>query len=124
MKLAKALPIICSHLVCHSHTEKDYKNCQSIFTSSTTFTRLPASVIIGYVVTYSDVHICLQASEVNRDLSKISAWCNVWDMRLNPNKIQSMILGRIWTVLSPHSDLFISNTSLNSCTVRPRYNAI
>ena len=29
---------------------------------------------------------------LNRDLSKISAWCNLWGMRLNPNKTQSMIV--------------------------------
>ena len=26
------------------------------------------------------------AESLNRDLSKISTWCNLWGMRLNPNK--------------------------------------
>ena len=31
---------------------------------------------------------------LNRDLSRISTWCNLWGMRLNPNKTQSMIVSR------------------------------
>ena len=42
---------------------------------------------------------------LNRDLSKISTWCNLWGMRLNPNKTQSMIASRSRTVFPPHPDL-------------------
>ena len=52
---------------------------------------------------------------LNRDLSKISTWCNLWGMRLNPNKTQSMIVSRSRTVFPPHPDLLAGSTSLNSC---------
>ena len=52
---------------------------------------------------------------LNRDLSKISIWCNLWGMRLNPNKTQSMIVSRSRTIFLLHSDLFVGSTSLNSC---------
>ena len=52
---------------------------------------------------------------LNRDLSKISTWCNLWGMRLNPNKTQSKIVSRSRTVFPPHPDLLVGNTSLNSC---------
>ena len=40
------------------------------------------------------------AESLNRDLSKISTWCNLWGMRLNPNKTQSMIVRRSGTISS------------------------
>ena len=46
---------------------------------------------------------------------KISTWCNLWGMRLNPNKTQSMIVSRFRTVFPPHPDLLVGNTSPNSC---------
>ena len=55
------------------------------------------------------------AKSLNRDLSKISTWCNSWGMRLNPNKTQSMIVSRSRTVFPPHPDLLVGNTSLNFC---------
>ena len=45
----------------------------------------------------------------NRDLSKISTWCNLWGMRLNP----SMIVSRSRTVFPPHPDLLVGSTSLS-----------
>ena len=51
----------------------------------------------------------------NRDLSKISTWCNSWGMRLHPNKTRSMIVSRSRTVFPPHPDLVVGSTSLNSC---------
>ena len=42
---------------------------------------------------------------LNRDLSKISTWCNLWGMGLNPNKTQSLIVSRSRTVFPPHPDL-------------------
>ena len=51
----------------------------------------------------------------NRDLSKVSAWCSLWGMRLNPNKTQSMIVSRFRTIFPPHPDLLVGSTSLNSC---------
>ena len=52
---------------------------------------------------------------LNRDLSKISTLCNLWGMRLNPSKTQSMIVSRSRTVFPPHPDLLVGSTSLNSC---------
>ena len=51
----------------------------------------------------------------NRDLSEISTLCNLWGMRLNPNKTQNMIVSRSRTVFPPHPDLLVGSTSLNSC---------
>ena len=51
---------------------------------------------------------------LNRDLGKISTWCNLWSMRLNPNKTQSMIVSRSRTVFPPHPDLLVGSTSINS----------
>ena len=31
---------------------------------------------------------------LNRDLAKISEWCRLWGMKMNPNKTQSMIICR------------------------------
>ena len=50
---------------------------------------------------------------LNRDLSKISTWCNLWCLRLNPNKTQSMIVSKSRTVLFPHPDLLVVSTALN-----------
>ena len=36
-----------------------------------------------------------------RDLSKINAWCNLWNMRLNVTKIQSMIVSRSKILFPP-----------------------
>ena len=52
---------------------------------------------------------------LNRNLSKISTWCNLWGMRLNSNKTQSMIVSRSRTVFLPHPDLLVGSTSLNFC---------
>ena len=51
---------------------------------------------------------------VNRDLSNISTWCNLWGMRLNL-KTQSMIVSRSKTVFPPHPDLFIVNKIHVTC---------
>lgn len=50
---------------------------------------------------------------LNRDLARISAWCKLWGMKLNPNKTQSMIVSRSRTVAPQHPDLSIDNVSLN-----------
>ena len=51
---------------------------------------------------------------LNGDQSMISTWSNLWGLRLNPNKTQSMIV-RSRTIFPPRPDLFIGNTFLNSC---------
>ena len=52
---------------------------------------------------------------LNRHLSKISTWCDLWGMRLNPNKTQSMVVSRSRTVFPLHPDLLVGSTSLNPC---------
>ena len=52
---------------------------------------------------------------LNRDLIKICAWCNLWGMRLNTNKTQSMVVSKSKAVFPPHPDLLVGSTSLNSC---------
>ena len=32
------------------------------------------------------------SDSLNRDLAKISEWCRLWGMKMNPNKTQSMIV--------------------------------
>ena len=54
---------------------------------------------------------------LNRDLSKISKWCNLWGMRLNPNETQQMTVSRCRTVFPPHPDLLVGSTSLYSVTL-------
>ena len=51
---------------------------------------------------------------LDRDLSKISTWCNLWGMKLNPNKTQSMIVDRPGAIVPPHPNLFVGSTSLKS----------
>ena len=52
------------------------------------------------------------SESLNRDLAKISAWCSLWGMKLNPSKTQSMIVSRSRTANPPHPDLFINDTQL------------
>ena len=52
---------------------------------------------------------------LNRDLSKISTRCNLWGMRRNPNKTQSMIVSSSRTVFPHHPDHLVGSTSTNSC---------
>ena len=52
---------------------------------------------------------------LNSDLNKISTWYNLWGMKLNPNKTQSLIVSRSKAVVPPHPDLLVGSTSLNSC---------
>ena len=52
---------------------------------------------------------------LNRDLSMISTWCNLWGMRLNPNKTQSVIVNSSRTLFPPNPDLLVGSTSLYSC---------
>ena len=58
------------------------------------------------------------AEYLNRVLSKISTWCNLWGMRLNLNKTQSMIVSRSRTVFPPHPDLLVDSTFLTLVTLK------
>ena len=42
------------------------------------------------------------AESMNRDLNRVSAWCDLWGMKLNDSKTKTMIVSRSRTV-HPHS---------------------
>ena len=52
---------------------------------------------------------------LNKDLSKISAWCNLWCMKMNPTKTQCMTVSRSRTAFLSHPDLFIDDVPLTMC---------
>ena len=54
------------------------------------------------------------SNSLNRDLAKISEWCRMWGMKMNPNKTQSMIVSRSRTLQPQHPDLFIDNVPLTT----------
>ena len=49
------------------------------------------------------------SESVNRDLARISAWCKLWGMKMNPSKTQSMIVSRSRTLQPEHPDLILDN---------------
>ena len=57
----------------------------------------------------------LISESLNRDLARISAWCSLWGMKLNPTKTQSMIASRSRTPFPRHPDLLLNNVVLNAC---------
>ena len=57
----------------------------------------------------------LVSESMNRDLAKISDWCSLWGMKLNPNKTKSMIVSRSRTLYHNHPDFIITNVVLNTC---------
>ena len=65
------------------------------------------------VVPSSDKRSVISES-LNRDLAKISEWCRMWGMKMNPNKTQSMIVSRSRTLQPQHPDLFIDNVPLTT----------
>ena len=52
---------------------------------------------------------------LNGDLSRICTFCNLWGMRLNPNKTQGKIVSRSTTVFPPHPNLLVGSTSIKAC---------
>ena len=38
------------------------------------------------------------SESMNRDLNRVSVWCNLWRMKLNASKTKSMIVSRSSTV--------------------------
>ena len=93
-------------LILHTHDMWfGLENLRVLYADDATFlSHIPSPNIISSV-----------AEPLNRDPSKISTWCNLWGMRLNPNKTRSMIVSRSRTVFPPRPDLLIGSTSLNSC---------
>ena len=56
------------------------------------------------------------SNSLNRDLAKISEWCRLWGMKMNPNKTQSMIVSRSRTLQPQHPNLFLDNVPLTTST--------
>ena len=54
------------------------------------------------------------AASLNRDLTRIQAWCNHWCMRLNANKTKALLVSRSSTVSPPHGYLVLSGVSLRA----------
>ena len=52
------------------------------------------------------------AASLNRDLAKITAWCQLWGMKLNANKTHSITFSRSRTLDPPHPRLFISGEEI------------
>ena len=48
------------------------------------------------------------AASLNRDLTKITYWCQLWGMKLNAKKTQSLIFSRSRTVDPPHPSLVLA----------------
>ena len=55
------------------------------------------------------------SESLNRDLARIDEWCNLWGMKLNPQKTQSMIVSRSRTLNPNHPSLVIGDTVLDNC---------
>ena len=56
---------------------------------------------------------CVVADSLNRDLECISDWCSRWQMKLNPSKTKTLIIGRSRTVQPEHGELILDGTVLS-----------
>ena len=54
------------------------------------------------------------SDSLNRDLAEISEWCRLWDMKVDSNETQIIIVSRSRTIQPQHSDLFIDNVPLTT----------
>ena len=52
------------------------------------------------------------ADSLNRDLHKIYIWCQIWGMKLNPSKTQSIIVSRSKTINPVHPSLTLCGQSI------------
>lgn len=53
--------------------------------------------------------------DLNEDLSKISAWCRRWGMKINPAKSKSLIISRSRTSLPEHGNLVLQGDTVSDC---------
>ena len=51
------------------------------------------SILLYYVVLSPGVRVT-RAESLNRDLDKVSEWCDLWEMKLNASKSKTMIVSR------------------------------
>jgi hypothetical protein len=54
---------------------------------------------------------------LNRDLSRISEWCESWGMKINPEKSKSLLISRSRTALPVYGDLFLQGNIVSDCNV-------
>ena len=52
------------------------------------------------------------SESVNRDLNRVSVWCNLWGMKLKANKTKTMIVSRSRTVHPQLTPLTLDRTAL------------
>ena len=52
------------------------------------------------------------AESLNRDLSRVSEWCNLWGMKLNAGKTKTMIVSRLRTMYPQPPPLTVGGTVL------------
>ena len=52
------------------------------------------------------------AESLNRDLSRVSDWCNLWGMKLNAGKTKTMIVSRSRTMRPQSTTLTVGGTML------------
>ena len=53
------------------------------------------------------------SDSMNRDLNRVSVWCNLWGMKLNASKTRTMIVSRLHTVHPQLTPLTLDGTVLN-----------
>ena len=56
------------------------------------------------------------SESMNRDLNRVSVWCNLWGMKLYSSKTKSMIVSRSCTVHPQLTPLTLDGTALKEST--------
>ena len=59
----------------------------------------------------------LQLQSLNRDLSRVSEWCNIWRIKLNASKTKIMIISRSRTMHPQSPSVTMGGTVLNDILV-------
>ena len=52
------------------------------------------------------------SESMNRDINRVSVWCNIWGMKLNATKTKTMIVSRSLTVHPQFTPLTLDGTVL------------
>ena len=71
--------------------------------------RLCRRLYFGGFVPSPDVRVAV-AESLNRDLSRVSEWCNLWGMKLNASKTKTIIVSRSLTMYPQSPSLTIGGT--------------
>ena len=54
------------------------------------------------------------SESMNRDLNRVSAWCNLWGMKLNAGKTKTLIVSRLHTVYPLLTPLYDAVPTIDS----------